>query len=334
MNKKLLTVAVAAGVAATSLAAIADVKVYGRVEVEFVSAENNTGLDQTEVVDTGMGRWGIKATEKLGGGMTGIAVLEFNNNAATSVEGSRQQFVGLKGKFGTFAMGTFNGVYKTTGGAGLDPLNATFMEARNNGGQAAGGMANSGYLSNSMMWVSPSVNGITAKALMRDENASGAGNDWQVAVEYKNGPMMGFIAHSENVGGNSADDTSLTKVGGRMSMAQHTFYFQYEDDDGGLNTPADKTTLTGTGITDPGAQDGEVYFVGYKMKLGKNAIIAQFGESDYDTREGSGSYMALAGVHSFSKTTRVYAGWRQTDDDSVAATNEIDIFGFGIRKDF
>jgi len=340
MNKKLLTVAVAAGVAATSMAAIADVTVYGRVVAELISAENAGGSSQTELDDTGMGRWGIKATESLGNGMTGIAVLEFNTNAAdNAAEDNRQQFVGLKGNFGTIAMGTFNGVYKTTGGAALDPLNATFMEARNNGGQAAGRMANSSYVSNAIMWESPTVSGLTAKAMVLDDSASGSGSgtDWQVAVEYKNGPMMAFVAHSENASASGVGqaDTSLTKIGGRMSMGQHTFYLQYEDDDGGLNAPGSKTDLGGTGISDAtDGDDGDVYFVGWNMKMGKNTIVAQFGESDYDTAggAGSGSYMAIAGIHSFSKTMRIYGGWRQTDDDSTSG--EIDLFGFGIRKDF
>ena len=335
MNKKLLTVAIAAGVAATSLAAIADVKVYGRVEVEFISLDNNVANDESTVSDPGQSRWGIKATEKLGGGMTGIAVLEYSADPADGGEGDRQQFVGLKGNFGTFAMGSFNGAYKTTGGVALDPFNATFLEARGNGGQAQGAMGASSFVRNAMTWISPSVNGITAQVVVADENASGAGNDWQVAVNYKNGPMWGFVAHSESAGSGAAGaDASLTKIGGRMSMANHTFWVQYEDDDGGLNATSDRTTTGGDGMTDPGTQNGEIFLVGYQMKLGKNEIVVQYGESDYDTIEGSGTYTMVGARHRFSKTTSIYGGWRQTDDDSATATDEIDVIGFGIRKDF
>ena len=334
MNKKLLTVAVAAGVAATSLAAIADVNVYGRVQAEWVSLENSAGLDQSEVNDPGMSRWGIKATEDLGNGLTGIAVLEYSAEPADSgAEGNRQQFVALKGNFGTVAMGTFNGVYKSIGAA-LDPFNATFLEARHNGGQAGGAYGNSGFLNSGIAWMSPTVSGISAQVIVIDESASGAGNDWQAAVQYKNGPMWGFIAHSENVGdGLNGTDASLTKIGGRMSMANHTFWVQWEDDDGGLNAPTSRTDLASTGIADPGTADGDILLIGYQMKLGKNAIVVQWGDSDYDTAAGSGNYMSIGARHSFSKTTSIYGGWRQTENDT-AGTNDIDVFGFGIRKDF
>ena len=340
MNKKLLTVAVAAGVAATSLAAIADVKLYGRVQAEFISVDNNVGNDQTEVNDQGQSRWGIKATEKLGKGLTGIAVLEFkvrptDQSGTGNGETDRQQFVGLKGNFGTVAMGTFNGVYKSIGTA-LDPLNNTFLEARNNGGQSAGAFGHTGFLNSAVLWMSPTINGISAQVVMVDEDDSGAGNNWQAAVQYKNGPMWGYVAHSESVGsGTGGADQSLTKIGGRMSMAQHTFWIQYEDDDGGLNSGSDKTGLGGDSITAPGTgNDGEIWLVGYKMKMGKNDLVVQWGESDYDTATGSGTYVAIGGIHHFSKTTSIFGGWRQTDDDTATATDEIDVIGFGIRKDF
>lgn len=103
MKKKLLTVAIGAALAAPAFMAQADVKVYGRVQVEFgrVSIENNgstyggvtaptgvnshtttTAPDKYILNDTGLGRFGIAADEDLSGGWKAIGLIEMQIDTA------------------------------------------------------------------------------------------------------------------------------------------------------------------------------------------------------------------------------------------------------------
>jgi len=333
MNKKLLTVAVTAGLAATSMSAIAaDATIYGRITAEWVSVENSSNVDDTEVNEPGNSFWGISVKEKLSGGLTALAKIEYSVGAGdNNAETNRQQWVGLSGNFGTISLGSFNGIYKALN---PDPLNASFLEARGNGGVSGSAFGHQGYIDNAIVWTSPTVSGITASVLMVDEQDSGAGNDWQASVKYENGPMAFWLAHSEDVGGGAGTaDASLTKIGGSMGMAGFTFYLQYEDDDGGLNMQSGVTSTVATSLTgalDPLTNDGEILFVGATYKMGNTTLVGQYGNSDYDV-VGETDYFALAAVHNFSKTTKIYGGWRQTDNDGV---NEADLFGAGIQVNF
>lgn len=175
MNKKLLTVAIGAALAAAPmLAAQADVKVYGRLQAEVANvtvggdqadattsnitshAGVSRGSTRTILNDTGMGRFGIAADEDLGGGLKAVGLIEFavdtadgqSTNANTAGSGSaltgtqaqalaaREIYVGLDHKAaGSLQFGRFNSPYLNTGVA-LDPFVATMLEARNNMGMS------------------------------------------------------------------------------------------------------------------------------------------------------------------------------------------------------
>ena len=93
MNKKLIAVAIAAGLTAPIVAAQADVTAYGQLQMELGSVKNdgiasNTNGKGTRVdaadgqtalslADNKRGRLGLKAKEDLGGGMTAIAKFEW-----------------------------------------------------------------------------------------------------------------------------------------------------------------------------------------------------------------------------------------------------------------
>jgi len=162
MNKKLLTIAIGAAlVAAPMYAAQADVKLYGRVQAELnnENIDNSSNASDTSIDDVGgQSRWGIKATEKLGNGLTAVSVLEFQLDPSRNTgQSDRQQFVGLTGNWGTFALGSFQAPYKTTGGASYDPFVATHLQARRAGGMSgASGFGTNGFVRKTMVYLRPS----------------------------------------------------------------------------------------------------------------------------------------------------------------------------------
>lgn len=196
MNKKLLTVAIGAALAAAPmLAAQADVKVYGRLQAEVanvtvggdqadlttnnVASHNGVSRGSTRTIlsDTGMGRFGIAADEDLGGGLKAVGLVEFAvdvadggaSAAATSAPiAQREIYVGLEHKAaGSLQLGRFNSPYLNTGVA-LDPFVATMLEARNNMGMSGNadgfGVMNghSSFVGDGLRYTSPKLVGIQA----------------------------------------------------------------------------------------------------------------------------------------------------------------------------
>jgi predicted porin len=121
MQKKLLTIAVAAALAAP--AAMADVTVYGQMHYsyDYVSAledEGATGVSRES-------RIGFKGAEDLGGGLKGVWQIEMKvGDEAPDYAGEtqfRNTFVGLAGGFGTVLAGRHDTPYKISTGK-LDPF--------------------------------------------------------------------------------------------------------------------------------------------------------------------------------------------------------------------
>lgn len=108
MEKKLLTMAIAAALAAP--AAMADVTVYGQMHysydyVDAVESEGATGVSRET-------RIGFKGAEDLGGGLKGVWQIESAVDNANDKYKFRNTFVGLSGGFGTVLAGRHDTPYK------------------------------------------------------------------------------------------------------------------------------------------------------------------------------------------------------------------------------
>jgi predicted porin len=120
MQKKLLGVAVAAALAAPTLAlAQSSVQVYGTVHLSVNQAHYGQDTANTLNSETKYGvtshasNWGLRSTENLGGGLTAWFQAEFNmkmirdNGVHDGESTARNSGVGLRGAFGNVYMGTW-----------------------------------------------------------------------------------------------------------------------------------------------------------------------------------------------------------------------------------
>ncbi len=363
MNKKLLAVAISAAMVAP--AAMAEVTVYGaaQVEVTSVSLEGPTqgaiGNDSntfsgTEVADNARGRLGVKASEDLGNGLKGIAQFEFyadttdgntDKGGTCTVESEsstagetitsecttktkvsltgRVAQVGITGGFGTVVAGNLKSPYKYTGGVKYDPFVATALEARRNGGMSGGALGHNSFIDNLVAYASPK-GPVTASFAYGPEANDGA---WAADVKYRAGGVEAFVAAID--AGDRAD-YSATKVGGSFKTGNHKVVGQYE------------TISAGTG------KDATILFLGYHMKMGKNILVAQWAQqsdkgsvanfADKKSLAGNADYVAVGVIHKFSKTTRVFGGFRSSTTGSSSYPGDKDtgrnVYTVGLRKDF
>ena len=356
--KTILQAAITAAlISAPVVSAVADVQIYGSVQAEY-SVEDLDGQASEQGIDDNAFRSniGFKATEKLGNGLTAIALLEFAADPTSDTQGlssNNQQFVGLKHeKWGFIALGTFKSPYRTTAES-IDPFYETNLQAAGAGGQTtgAGVLGSTDFVRSAVYYKSPTWNSLTFDFVISpDEKAAngdldqengvknGDDNSYAAAINYKKGPLAAFVAFGENSHDDGNDETAV-KVGGSFNVGAHTLSGQYEwiQDSNALGFGQQNTNVNGvsdfSSITT--GDDGDVWFLGYQFKAGNNTFIAQYGQTESDSdlvTANDSEYFAVGMIHSFSKRTSLFAGYSETDGDNNAADREV--FSLGLRKDF
>ena len=319
MNKKLISVAVAAAFAAP-MAASADTTLYGKVnnslvyndasisawEEDGVGAERSTfstSGDNWDVEDYAS-RIGVKGSEDLGNGMKAIYQIELQMETADGGStsrppdgfGTRLGFVGLTGGFGTFAIGRqwtpYYGSVDKTDIFPMDLTNDAYMGATRTG--------------NAVAYVSPNMSGFTVSGalvmtddLIADDDAdlgykqSDDLDAFNLSADYNNGPISVGASYFSNENAN----TDQWGIAGSYSFGMFKVIGQYEDGDVSLASAA-SGALSGLGILDSDTLDaidelyvdglpkgdGSAWAIAGQATFGNNVIGLKYGERDADGR--------------------------------------------------
>jgi len=205
MNKKVMAVAVAGAFAAPA-AALADVEIYGRVNVGFdqYSATGSTAgsaadlKSRSRVFDSGS-RLGFRVNEDLGGGLRAVMVLENGVNFDTGSNGSqgpsgnpstgffasRDSYGGLEGNWGRVSFGR-QSVFWTNGpiaqtGANYINVDAPMTTVGGGFGRVAGIGTR---INNTLMYTLPNMNGFSGYASYSpNSEAATGGQNTDASIE-------------------------------------------------------------------------------------------------------------------------------------------------------
>lgn len=236
MNKKLVTLAVAAALAAPAVAS-ADAILYGKLNVGINYIDQNEGfkgwgLSDNQVVKNAFNNYnlgitnpfittpqgpsnrvGVKGSEDLGNGLKaiyqielGFSISDSNNNGAVNNETitMRNTFVGLAGNFGTVLMGRHDTPLKIST-APLDLFADTLADNNNTVG------FQDIRADNVVAYVSPSFSGFQFAGAVHAGGGAVAGiplagynnesdslaEAWSLAAIYKNGPWYASLAYED-----------------------------------------------------------------------------------------------------------------------------------------
>jgi predicted porin len=352
MKKSILVMAVAATMAA-STAAVAEPKVYGNVHLSINAADNDVaGADNNLSMSSNTSSLGVKGSEDLGDGLKAIYKLEFgvnvlgkadttpdsndkdgNGNSGDGKLTGRDQFVGLKGGFGTVKLGTMSSNYKQMGGK-VDPLYRTPLEGRGFLGTQSSALhggrgVNRGRQTNTLQYVSPKMGGIS---LVLNTTLSGAGDGANnqnlasettgVGVRWSNKAFLVYAdwidgAPTKQVPTSTSDSESSMKIGAKFSAKAFSIAGQFEAAED--STSSDFIFLAGT------------------FNINKNNMIALTAgtQTRYVASGGAdddSTGYALAYNHKMSKMTNVYVGYGARSED--AANADESMLSLGIRKKF
>ena len=185
MNKKIVALAVAAAFAIPA-AASANTTLFGQVKYEVGYIDD--GNDSNLVHSTRGTRIGIRGSEDLGGGLTGIFRFQGGlgtvNGGMSNTEWSmnEENWVGLRGGFGTLLLGRHDTAIKKTGGNQfrffVDSLAETSLSPGATQGQRAEGIH----------YTTPNIQGFTGY-LTLEPNGVKTDMYWAVGAAYQAGPL-------------------------------------------------------------------------------------------------------------------------------------------------
>jgi len=348
MNKKLLTLAVAAAMVSPLAVQAAGTgpTVYGvmQVAVENVDSDNAAREDAWQV-NSRQSRWGIKGSEDLGNGLSAVYKIEFqvdldgnsgltNGTDRAAGESDRNQYVGLSHKdYGTLLLGRHDSPIKMLT-IGRDQFNTKLGDWNEVQGQSGvdtmeGPGAN--RYNDAILYKSPKFNGFEAVAMITPGNDDTKANDadgisdglTSIGGRYVNGPIYAALAWEERDFGNNDEEESWRALinydiaGFRLGAMYH------DQEDVNFNATGD---------------DAETWQLSASYKFGNNVVKAMYQEGDQDVSGGSDleyEAFAVGAEHHFSKRTHVYAIYMETDEEtSGGGGDDVDAFSLGLQHKF
>ncbi|MFW2438231.1 MAG: porin [Arenicellales bacterium] len=349
MNKNLLALAVGATIAAAPIVATqADVKLWGRLEVELVGLDGGQFDSRVEMGDAGgLSRWGIDASKDLGNGMKAIARYAFKMNPSDGDEqAARDQWIGLKSGAGAIILGRQPTPYKMNGGVKWDPFVATFMEARRSGGMSGDALGHNGFVNDIIAYASPKFAGMKFQAgYIADDNPTGDGTGggangtflfggtgtWgpvDVILAYTNYRNRGIEDNVPPIEG--GPDIKQGKIGVRYKGNGLTAAWQYEDLDriGSIRVNGHRVASLG---------EGTINYFNLGYKFGNTLLTGSYGLTSGENDIGDVDYAMLGARYYFAKKVSTYIGYAETKLDSNAGGGnsvKYKMFGAGMRYDF
>lgn len=323
MNKKLLAMAIGAAlVVGPALVAQAEVKLYGHAHMSLDNVDRDVSTDSGEwFVSTNSSRFGIRATEDLGGGLKAAAQYEFlfaQDVGTSNPVTNRDNYVGLEGGFGALRLGNIDSATKDTGGIADLFYREQLGESRSilNCGATCGGL--DGRVANGIHYLSPKIGGgleLKAQYGVEDSFTTDA-TTMALGARWTAGPLV--------VGASYMNIEDPTPPGPDQKGMRLGAKF---DVGGGFTVAALWQSVSDIGNSS--GADRDTIGLGASFKAGNNIFKAQFYEADEldNAANTGGDMVAIGWDHLFSKTTKGYVTYAKTGNDS--ATNTFVVGGNG-----
>jgi len=198
---------------------------------------------------------------------------------------------------------------------GWDPLNATFLQARGNGGRSGGALGHGAQFDRSVTY-RQNFGGasIRVMASLDDEVASDATGDddhlTSASIRLPAGPIELIGAYLDASGYEGGpDDRDALKLGARYSEGAWSGALMHERRGEGL-------------------ENGNFTFLSGSYKQGDWRFMANLGLFSDDNNANDGEYFALAARYELHNMVSVHGGVRQLDRDR---TGKERVAGLGLR---
>lgn len=323
MNKKLLVAAIGAALVGGAAVAQAEVKLYGHAHmsvdmVDWDLPAGSTAVDDGLFVSSNSSRFGIRATEDVGGGLKAAAQYEFiyntdANGAANVPFNNRDNYVGLEGGFGALRIGVIDTATKDIGGIADLFYREQLGESRSiiNEGNA------DARVSNGIHYLSPDFGGLSFKVQYGADEGTDL-NQMSANVRWTGGPLtvgVGMLNTETAAVGLAGDDIEVLRAAAKFDVG------------GGFTVAALWQSVSALGGID--GADRDSMGLGASFKAGNNVFKAQFYTADEidGTSDTGGDLVAIGWDHLFSKTVKGYVTYAKTSNED--ATRQFVVGGNG-----
>lgn len=313
-NKNITLISTIAVLLGASHAAVADVDVYGKLNVTL---QNSDEAGESEVeLRSNASRFGVKGSEDLGNGLAGIYQFEWEvdpvdeGNSSNNHIKSRNQFVGLKGGFGTLKVGRHDTALKVSQGD-FDLFNDLEGDIKNvlNG---------ENRVKNFIGYTTPTLGdafSVTVNLVPGEDAASGndgIADGMSIALNYETDNIYAAIAQDTDIDGADVDTTRLT-AGYKFGAAVVNAIFQQAD---------------------IGGADADAYGASFGYKFGDNMFKLQHVQGDIWEIGGAPleSQTSVGLDHKLAKSTKLFGFYTTGDIGGSSESN--DYFGVGIEHKF
>jgi predicted porin len=374
MQKKLIALAVAGLV---STGAMAQVTMYGVADGTFDmvkvsgSTVSTNNVSNFQRVSANSSLWGVRGSEDLGGGMTGL--FQFESSVGFDATGgtiaARDSYVGLGGGFGKILLGNLTGPTRAAGatvdvyaGATGIGANAALIGkiAQGNGTNGANSDITAAAActtrsatcasifdnrwKNTIAYVSPALGPVTVTgAIVANENRDNDSNPntkgYDLGVAFNQGPIWAGITRNwAKLNDTAHTETSVLRLAGKFNFGM-----------GDVRALYDMVKLEATGVDN----ERKIMGVGATFNVGQGKVVGQYykaGKLDTVAGKVANSDATLFTVgyeHSLSKRTLVKAlVSRVSNKDAAnfdfgvnatgiaAAGSDVTGFSAGVRHSF
>ena len=291
-------IALATILAAASLAASAQVTVYGKLRAYEESVTVGSASAVTALTNDSS-RLGFKGTEALGGGLSANFTIETGIGAdapAATTLGDRTMQVGLSNKLGSVGVGRDKHTIART----LDNYDA--MGNVYGSSTAVIHAAQGSRLSNALFVSATPMAGLTVNYINSNSEAAGVNNAQAASIEFTRGPISATVASFDN-GTTSTSTIYGAKV--KVEKTGTTVFATYSDD-------------KVAGVTSSGKSIGVNHPV-----TGSLMALASYGTND------TTKAFDLGATYSLSKRTMVHA--RYIKEDAAVTTTK---YALGMEHNF
>jgi predicted porin len=290
-------IAIATILAAVSIAASAQVTVYGKLRVYEESSTVGSASAVTALTNDSS-RLGFKGTEALSNGLSANFTIETGIGAdapAATTLGDRTMIVGLSNKLGSVSVGRDKHAITRT----LDNYDAM--------GNAYGSSVNtihaahSSRLSNALFASATVMPGLSVNYQNSNSEVAGVTNAQAGSIEFIRGPIAATVAYFDN-----GTTSTTTIAGAKYSIAKTgtTVFGLYSDDKVAGVTSTGKTI----GVTHP---------------VGPFVALASYGE------KSGAKALDLGATYNLSKRTMIHA--RYVKEDTASTTTK---YALGMEHNF
>ncbi|MCC2974789.1 porin [Massilia sp. IC2-476] len=351
--RMMLVLAGSAGLASTPTHAQTAVEIYGIVDAAIVVDRGGKEGSLTKMSGgaASTSRIGFKGSENLGKGLAAFFILETGirlDTGATDVAGSifnRQALVGLKGGFGTVALGRQYTPYHNALVQIVDPFGTGYAGTAKNLFPHSGSNIRT---SNTVTWASPKLNGADMELAYSagEQSDSSARRQFGGAIGYAGGPLsVRLVYNSKN--GDAATGFARSRntlLGAQYKLGKVTLHAGYGIDRGPEASPLANTGNPYGGIAPTASSDGREALLGVSAQIGPGKLMASvMHKDDRSAFNQDASAWGVGYLYGLSKRTGLYAAYghvRNRNGAGYTVNNNTDTgtgntgYNLGLRHTF